>query len=256
MSTKFSIVITVHAERYTELSRSLRSLASQTYQDFEIIIVDDALKKPEMVMGLVLKEGVWNKLNQVIRFESRHERVITRNAGIRAAGEDTWICWLDSDDEWLSVYLEIVNDAIADNPEARLFNFGSIVMWRRRLPTFTADGQPTKGGTRYTRTGIRKPTHFEWDEEKGQHVEFKSGKLGAGMFVYHKSVLDEIGYLPEAKNPYDFHQQATDVHHLYPPDGVTLGNPWGDDYLMFYRLTRKFRSYPLDVILYLQHVRV
>jgi hypothetical protein len=37
--------------------------------------------------------------------------------------------------------------------------------------------------------------------------------------------------------------------------GFSLGNPWGDDFLQFYKLTRDNTSKPLDVALYVQYPR-
>ncbi len=37
--------------------------------------------------------------------------------------------------------------------------------------------------------------------------------------------------------------------------GLSLGNPWGDDALQFYLLTRDNHSKPLDVLLYVQYAR-
>ena len=95
--------------------------------------------------------------------------------------------------------------------------------------------------------------------EMGRHTllpeEFKSGKIGAGSFVFRRALLNEMELLPEARSHVQLHEMATDVHHLYPLGGPTLGNPWGDDWLAFYRITRWHRSVPLNVALYVQHVR-
>jgi len=41
----------------------------------------------------------------------------------------------------------------------------------------------------------------------------------------------------------------------YGSNSKPLGNPWGDDYYYFYTITRKFKSKPLELILYVNHTR-
>jgi len=235
--TKFSIIIPVR-NRLGELCRALKSVDSQTFQDFECVVVDDESRLP---IGPVVFQnyGPWFT---GIRLDDRSERVVAWTKGIEATSGE-WLCRLDSDDEFASHYLEAVNGAILQHPEARCFNFGAVIHHRKR-----SDNGPV-----YTRTSIRPTFRPKWLGDK--HVEFKSGKIGTGHFVFHRSVLDEIEWLPQVRSPYKFHEMATDVHHLYPFPGTTLGNPWGDDYLAFYRITRKFQSIPIEPALYIQHTR-
>jgi len=51
----------------------------------------------------------------------------------------------------------------------------------------------------------------------------------------------------------EFPEMADEDNELYLVD--TLGNPWGDDYYLAYKYTRKYKSKGLPLNLYLQHVR-
>lgn len=197
----FSIVIPVHGSR--SVHRPVSSLLRQHTRDLEVVVVTD-LCEPVLSFAPAC-------LIRHIHLKERSERAIARTKGMQAAVGD-WICWLDSDDEYSSHYLHVVKRAIEQHPDARCFNFGAIVHHK--------DG-----------TSLRQTFRPKWLSDR--HEDFKSGKIGSGSFVFHRSVLDEIEPLPQAKNPYDFHKSATDVHHLYPVGGHTLGNPWGDDYLFF-----------------------
>ena len=78
------------------IGRSIKSVLSQSYQDFEIIIVDDGSTDNT-------KEVVTSFNNERIRY-IRHEKnkgeAAARNMGIRVA-RGKYIAFQDSDDEWL-----------------------------------------------------------------------------------------------------------------------------------------------------------
>jgi len=240
MNPLFTIVIPTR-NRGVELQRALHSVQGQSFPDFECIVVDDASEARYDVAFFVHLMG--DTRFKYIRLEEHSGRCVARNTGMRAAQGD-WIVWLDSDDEIASNYLEVVKDAIVDNPDAKCFNFGAIVMHRRR----------EEGVVRYTGTTIRPTFKPTWLGD--HHEEFKSGKIGTGSFVFHRDVLDEIEWLPESIHFDQVHKMATDLHHLYPYPGPPIGNCWGDDFIIYHRITRKFQSIPLDVALYIQHVRV
>jgi len=54
---------------------------------------------------------------------------------------------------------------------------------------------------------------------------------------------------PYVENPTEAFQDGVYRH------GLSLGNPWGDDFLQFFLLTRDHRSKALDVLLYIQYPR-
>jgi glycosyltransferase involved in cell wall biosynthesis len=100
----FSVSIIIPAyNRGWAIENSVRSVLGQTYQHFEVIIVDDgsADDTPQVVAALA-------KDDQRIRY-LRHEvnrgAQAARNTGIRA-GQGKWIAFLDSDDQWLPHSLE------------------------------------------------------------------------------------------------------------------------------------------------------
>ena len=220
MDPLFTIVIPTW-NRDIELRRALHSVQGQSFPDYECIVVDDAsaLRYDAQLLVHLTHDGRF----KYIRLEKYSQRCIARNTGMRAAKGD-WVVLLDSDDELVGNYLEVVRDAIVDYPGAKCFNFGAIVMHRQREDSWV----------RYTGTAIRPTFEPAWLGD--HHEDFKSGKIGAGSFVFHRDVLDEIEWLPETKHYDQLHKMATDVHHLYPVwiekggkkvPGVSLGNPWG-----------------------------
>lgn len=246
MENKFSIIIPTF-NREGVICRAIDSILNQNYDpsNLEIIVVDDGSQ--DLTKEIV--NDYYGSLVKYIRFEKNQGRLAARNKGMQEATFD-WICWLDSDDEFVSTYFSILNEAINANPNYQIFNFGAFVL----------DEQNVHSWIRNTfLPGVR--------SDGIGHDVFKSGGIGTGSFIFRRELLEEVGFLPEAHSPYGDAQSlpalATakwpDLRNLY---GQTengqwkpFGNPWGDDWLMFYLLTRNHLSKPLDIVLYIQHVR-
>ena len=110
------------------------------------------------------------------------------------------------------------------------------------------------------------------------HKVFGGGNIVNGTFVFHRSVYDDLGGYPphdikdidcseinyggkrelHMTSPYDFSAYAQIefpeireyfmVNHIAEPHKIIkeLGNPWGNDYYLFYKYTRKYHSKPMD----------
>lgn len=95
-----SVIIPVY-NKEEELKRALNSVLKQTYQNFEIIVVDDY--STEDIQKTVA--GFKDERIKYYKLKKKGNANIARNMGIqKASGEYT--AMLDSDDEWLSVHLE------------------------------------------------------------------------------------------------------------------------------------------------------
>lgn len=247
---KFSVIIPTY-NRAKTLHRALLSLSNQTYDKslFEIIVVDDGSTDETEAY---LQEAIKIAPNlEVITHQKNRGRIAARNTGMGVA-KGEWICWLDSDDEYVSTYLEVCANAITSLPMVEIFNFGAVVYDE---PAF--------------HSSLRDTFLPELSPNGRGHVSFKSGRIGTGSFIFKKALLAEptIGLLPEAATPYglddSFPARATTkwpgLGELYGrnTDGQwkPFGNPWGDDYVMFFALTRNHISVPLNIHPYIQHVR-
>jgi glycosyltransferase involved in cell wall biosynthesis len=92
---KVSVIIPTH-NRPELLPRAIRSILTQTYQDFDIIVVDDGLKeRAENIVATFGDPRIFYLKNDVSLGGSG-----ARNRGIREA-RGTYIAFLDDDDEWL-----------------------------------------------------------------------------------------------------------------------------------------------------------
>lgn len=99
-----SIIVPTY-QRAHILGRAYQSVANQTFQNWELLIVDDG--STDGTEGIV---NHWNRKDSRIRFLKRPESrpkgpSACRNIGIENA-QGTYVAFLDSDDEWLPQRLE------------------------------------------------------------------------------------------------------------------------------------------------------
>lgn len=262
---KFSVVIPIYSELEPEqigasghrhfrgltVQRAIMSIINQQFPDWELILVDDGCVD-DFTPAILDKFAKKDKRIKVVHKENGN-RAIARNAGMEAATGE-WICWLDSDDEYSTHYLRELDVATKDFPDYKIFNFGSIIHWPDH------------------HTSIR-PVFTPAEEGEG-HEWFRSGHIGSGSFIFKRELWasDKKYRIPDEANPYQFAAASRfpmrfseDEPHVDEPTkafqdgvyrhGLSLGNPWGDDFLQFYLLTRDNKSKPLDVLLYIQYPR-
>lgn len=118
----FSVVIpTFNREKIIRIA--IDSVLSQSFQDFEIIVIDN---------------GSSDNTNQIIKSYSNYKLkyfnqigsgspASPRNKGISESSA-RWICFLDSDDYWLPNKLERLYEAIQTNKEADVFYHYEIML--------------------------------------------------------------------------------------------------------------------------------
>jgi glycosyltransferase involved in cell wall biosynthesis len=102
----FLSVVIPTFNRAQQVQSALRSVLAQTYQDFEVIIIDDGSSDGtgEAIQKIVDSENTSGKQVRYF-FQPNRGQSIARNKGAdEARGE--WIAFLDSDDVWLPEKLE------------------------------------------------------------------------------------------------------------------------------------------------------
>ena len=107
---KVSVIIPTY-NRSQFLKVAISSVLNQTFQDYEIIIIDDAStdKTQEVVAGFEEK-----RIKYIRQIQNKGEAV-TRNTGIQNS-EGEYIAFLDDDDEWLPKKLALQVKILENSP--------------------------------------------------------------------------------------------------------------------------------------------
>ncbi|HEY3731877.1 MAG TPA: glycosyltransferase [Steroidobacteraceae bacterium] len=121
---QFSVVIPT-CNRETTVDRALRSVAAQSFDDYEVIVVDDASTDgtPELL------QAVRSERCHLIRNEIRLGVSAARNRGVQAA-TGQWIVFLDDDDHLIPGALAALDNRMTEFPQVD-FLWGTRVVQER-----------------------------------------------------------------------------------------------------------------------------
>ena len=164
-----SVVIPLY-NKEASIKQSLMSVLSQSYQDFEVVIVDDGSTDNSVAKV----EEIQDSRIRLIRQENGGPSK-ARNTGVKnAKGE--WILFLDADDEMLPEALEFFSEKIQKNADADMF-LGEVIV---------NNGKTEHLAVEYKEGVVSNP--------------FKSHVFGrlyqcSGTTVYRKTIVEE--------NPFD-----------------------------------------------------
>jgi len=106
-----SVIIPTY-NRANLVDKAIKSVLSQTYQDFEIIVIDDGStdNTEEIIRGFKDK-----RVKYIKKYKKNRGISATRNIGIKVA-RGKYIASLDSDDEWLPDKLDKQIKILQDGP--------------------------------------------------------------------------------------------------------------------------------------------
>ena len=111
----FSVIMPVYnGEKF--IDDAIHSVCAQTYDNWELIIVNDGSKDNT---ADVLKKYEINSQIKIIHKENGGVSV-ARNTAI-SASKGEYIVFLDADDVWHSNHLEVMNELITEYPDAGLY---------------------------------------------------------------------------------------------------------------------------------------
>jgi len=256
MNNTFSVIIPTH-NRPEKILRAVKAVLNQTYKHWELIVIDDGSNPmPEAIYK------IRDPRLRIIRQSVRHHKLIARNMGMKIA-INSWICSGDDDDYHIPTYLEEFNNAINENLNDKIVR--GIFVYQCGADFYkTIDGKQTKLRT-LPPMKFHKDRRFEHlDDGLGLYPHFPSGRITMGMFIFHRDCLKTIGYFPHVWTAGDFALQA-DIpgYGMLSPQPPrfpkarcqVMGNPFGDDYWLFYKLTRHFQVGTIDKVLYIKECR-
>jgi glycosyltransferase involved in cell wall biosynthesis len=113
----FSVIMPVY-NRSSFLNKSILSVLSQDFPDFELICVDDG--STDNSIEIIKQFSAKDNRVKLIRHDKNLGRCAARNSGIKAAAA-RWVCFLDSDDIYLPNHLSHLHRLISDFPGKNAF---------------------------------------------------------------------------------------------------------------------------------------
>jgi len=129
MAPKVSVIIPLY-NKEAHIARALNSVITQTFDDFEIIIIDDKSNDDGPAVVRNFQDP------RIIFVEQDHWGVsFTRNHGIALSKSD-FIAFLDADDEWMPRHLETLLRLRTKFPDAGIYTTAYQWLSKTRNATF------------------------------------------------------------------------------------------------------------------------
>lgn len=163
-----SIIVPVYGvERYLE--NCIKSILSQTYSDFEVILVDDC--SPDSCPEICDKEALKDDRIRVIHKKVNEGLGFARNTGLEnAKGE--YVLFLDSDDYIESTLLENAVGALEDTTDMVIFGInrvfedkdGNITKTEKLIPEEMKGSTPKDAADIFRMLNVKKAFPFAWNK--------------------------------------------------------------------------------------------
>lgn len=118
---KYSVIIPLY-NKELYIRKALDSVMSQTFRDFELVIVDDgSTDNSATICEEFIKEASQTIHNTLYIIHQKNAGVAAaRNNGVKAS-KGEYIAFLDADDWWEAAFLEEIDKLIAEYPDAGLY---------------------------------------------------------------------------------------------------------------------------------------
>lgn len=119
MTPRFSIIVPLY-NKAPYIRKALESIVSQTYKDWELIIIDDGSTDNSA--------DICEEFFQTFNHSLVHSFIRQTNSGVAAArnrgvaeSHGEYVCFLDADDWWEPTFLEEMDKLITEYPDAGIY---------------------------------------------------------------------------------------------------------------------------------------
>jgi glycosyltransferase involved in cell wall biosynthesis len=186
----FSVIIPLY-NKAAYIEKAIQSVLSQTFREFELIVVDDGSTDDSMEVVKNLKSsltppfGGWGVIKQTNQGVS-----VARNNGVKEAKYD-YIAFLDADDWWEPTYLEEMKTLIEVYPEAGIYGSSYFIVKNgcKRIAPIGVSPDFQQGLINYCQV----------------YAKTLCMPLGTSATIIRKSIFDsEQGFKPNLKLGEDF----------------------------------------------------
>lgn len=203
----FSIIIPTYNRAHT-IRKPIDSIINQSFGDWELIIVDDGSTDNT-------KSVVDSYTDTRIKYgwQENQERSAARNHGIKLANGE-WICFQDSDDEYLPDHLEVLYNGICRFPEYKVLRTGMYIYINGKLakmPKFDVKNE-------YELYPFDAFTTFAIRKEILLHINFKKELINSQDF----HLLLRINAMYQIKTIKNY----TNIYNYNPENGAGLGHAY------------------------------
>ena len=137
----FSIIIPTY-NRADKLDIPIKSIINQQFKNWELIIIDDG--STDQTNDLIQN---YSSHNFHYFYQQHQGRSTARNLGISKA-KGTYICFQDSDDEYLPDHLQTLYEAILKNDTYKVFRTGMLI-YENGIPSKKSSVIGIKGWNAY-----------------------------------------------------------------------------------------------------------
>lgn len=176
---RFSVIIPLY-NKAPYVAKAIGSVLSQTFADYELIIIDDGSQDDSFPNAAKAVEGHGNC--QVIRQENAGVSM-ARNNGV-ACSQGDYLCFLDADDWWAPSFLEEVSELIDEYPEAGIYGTGYIIV------------NETKHKTRVAPVGVESGFEKGYINYCQVYAKTLAMPLTSISVAIPRDVFDEMGGFP------------------------------------------------------------
>lgn len=184
---RFSVIIPVHNNVAT-INRAITSVINQSYDKFEIIVVDDASTDSSIQ---VMSNYYPGKISVIKRNTPGPGGYAARNVGVQKAQYD-WLVFLDADDEWDKDYLSHMAELIQQFPSGNFFSTGWVNYHNENKALIDRySSQYTDNQNYYVNKISQNDFFIKW---------IKEGNLCSTISAcVNKDLLKKIGGFPEGR---------------------------------------------------------
>ena len=177
---RFSIIMPLY-NKAPYVNKAIESVFSQSFSDYELIVMDDGSKDDSYEVALKTTEGHIN--SHLYRQKNGGVSVARNNAVALSQGE--YLCFLDADDWWDERFLDEMSQLIDEFPEAGIYGTNYTIV------------NETKHKTRVAQIGVEDGFERGYINYCQAYAKTMYMPLWTGAVCIPRGVFDEMKGFPE-----------------------------------------------------------
>ena len=177
---RFSVVIPLY-NKAPYVEKAIRSVLSQTFTDYELVIVDDGSRDDS---AQIANEVIAGHANCRLVKQENTGVAMARNNGVAVSYGD-YLCFLDADDWWEPMFLEEMSRLIEALPDAGIYGTNYTIV------------NETKHKTRVAQVGVEQGFEQGYINYCQVYAKTMYMPLWTGAVCIPRRVFDEMKGFPE-----------------------------------------------------------